>query len=294
MRPRHPTAIALAASLACHATLMWSALRFGQYDRVAAEPRAPSALVKPAALPPEHLFGEDNGLGEALSTLDAPQELRSTHEAQDQPWLGLLPHGPLRPEAPTPSQMLALSESAPALPAPADWREMAEALRPTGDSGEPAPPQQSTVAITPAPRSPIEPQQPARQHADSAADATAATDPGAAADREVDLFTKEAFAEYRAGRATARQGREFKIRGLRRGLAAFVEQAFLPRPIVVSFELLVDKDGTPIDIRVEKSSGSDVLDQQIRKDLFNSWFDPDPSGTGRDLGKRFRFTIRIV
>lgn len=256
---------------------MWSALRFGQYDRVAAEPRVPTALARPAVLPPEHLFGEPDGLGEALSTLDAPQELRSTHEAQDQPWLGLLPLGPLRPEAPTRAQMLALSESAPALPAPADWREMAEALR---ETGEPAPPPESEQ----------------REHvqADSPADAPAATDPGAAADREVDLFTKEAFAEYRAGRAVARDGREFKIRGLRRGLAAFVEQAFLPRPIVVSFELLVDKDGTPIDVRIAKSSGSDVLDQQLRKDLFNSWFDPDPSGTGQDLGKPFRFTIRII
>ena len=109
----------------------------------------------------------------------------------------------------------------------------------------------------------------------------------------MDLFSKEASVDYRAGRAVARNGRDFKLRGLRRGLSAFIEQAFLPRPIVVSFRIKLDVEGNPVDVKVEKSSGSNVLDQTLRKDLYNSWFDPDPTGDGTDAAKPFLFTLRI-
>jgi hypothetical protein len=261
---------------------MWSAFHFGQYVPASSASGADVHSLADA-LRPEHVFGEPAGTGEALNSMQSAQELESIHETtQDQPLLGLYPDGPMRDGAPSLSQLLAMAEASPEFPrsSPPD---VAEALNGSG------PP--NTSAAGPAN------EKAAATESPTAADRDAnisATDPGAPADREVDLFTKEASLEYRAGQAIARDGREFKIRGLRRGLAAFLEQAFLPRPIVVRYVLRVDKTGTPIEVLIDKSSGSGMLDQQIRKDLFNSWFDPDPSRTGRDLGKPFRFTIRIV
>ena len=154
----------------------------------------------------------------------------------------------------------------------------------------PSPPDEALASQVPA-AEPLEQAQDAARELASAGDS--ASDPGASAQREVDLFTKEASAEVRAGRTVAREGREFKIRGLRRGLAAFFEQAFIPRPITVRFLIKVDGEGTPLLIEVNKSSGSELLDQTIRKDLFNSWFDPDPTGDGKDVGKPFYFSLRI-
>ena len=285
MRPRHPTAIALAASLACHATLIGSAMIFGVSERIAIAPRVVVELAPPL-LPPDDPFGEREGPGEALNTLEAKQQLQSPHAAQDQPLLGLLPDGQLR-YGPSASQMLALAEARPVLPTNQSLQSLSESLiRPRQD-----PPVEEGIEPAPAQTAP-----PVAAQAEQVEQTPTSppTDPGAPRRREVDLFTKEAFADYRAGQAIAREGREFRIRGMRRGLAAYWDQAFLPRPVAVRFVIRVDAEGAPLEVRIEQSTGSEALDQAIRKELFNSWFDPDPSGTGADLGKPFKFTIRFL
>lgn len=294
MRPRHTTAIALAASLACHACLMALAVWFGGYEAaILPRPRQAALLADPAPPPPNDPLGARDGLGDALAAFEAPQTPRSPHDAQDQPLMGLAEHGPLRLGDPGIPQLLAAAERSVILPSAGDLSDLAAAVsagRPVGRT--PSPPDDAVAAQLPVSVDPdTQPARPARELASAAA--PAATDPGPPSEREVDLFTQEASADWRAGQTVAREGREFKIRGLRRGLAAFFEQAFLPRPITIRFLIKVDAEGTPLLIEVEKSSGSDLLDQTIRKDLFNSWFDPDPSGDGKDVGKPFHFSLRI-
>ncbi len=280
MRLRHTTAFALAASLACHGTLVLAALWLGEYETVHLG-RARPVIVPTLPQPPADEFGDRGGIGQALANLAAAQELRSPNDAQDQPLLGLFQPGPLREQL-TPAEMLARVELTASLPTGVPVSTLAEALR----AGERPTPPPGIAPLS------DEAQTPARNQ--EGAPVAAATDPGPAADREVDLFTQEAFADFQAGEAVARDGRAVKIRGLRRGLAAFVDLGFLPRPIVVRFRIVVDEEGTPLEVEIQKSSGAEALDHAIRKELFNSWFDPDPSGTGRDLGKPFHFTLRIV
>ena len=291
MRLRHTTAIALAASIACHASLMALAVWFGGYDVVADSSRGPVMLAQASPVPRDDPLGKRGGPGEAIADFDALQSPQSPHDAQDQPLLGLTADGPLRDGTPQPSQLLAAVEPSASLPAGGSFADLSAAIATGRLQGRtPNPPEDTVAAQMPAIKGADSPQPAPRE---LASNTPAATDPGPPSEREVDLFTQEASADYRAGQTVAREGREFKIRGLRRGLAAFFEQAFLPRPITVRYRIKVDAQGTPVLIEIARSSGSELLDQTIRKDLFNSWFDPDPSGDGRDLGKPFYFSLRI-
>lgn len=283
-RLRHTTLIALLGSLTVHTGATVAALWLGEHvpvrrqDAAAGQARPARQPILP---PPEQSFGERAGIGTALADLEAPRDLQSPHDAQDQPLLGLFAEGPLREGEQSPARALASAESRPALPEARDWATLSEALR-AGQSARSA-------------AGEVERSERGDQQGDQQGQqADAASDPGPEAGREVDLFTREASAEYQAGRAVAREGREHKLRGLRRGLSAFLDLGFLPRPIEVRFRIEVDEEGTPLEVDVVESSGSDAVDQALRKALFNSWFEPDPSGTGRDLGKPFHFTLRIL
>ena len=296
MRTRHPLAIAFACSLALHAAAAVTVMSVGHYVTVPRNAAGATAEVaRPVIVPPppaEDPLGMTNGLGQALADFEADERLKSTLEGQDQPLLGLSAAGPLRDGLPTAAQLLPAGDDAPPLPAAPRFADLALALGTTGDRPRSrpldAPPQAEAVAGTQEPTPLVETGVPAEDAAASA------SDPGPAAGREVDLFARDASADFRAGQAVARSGRDHKIRGIRTSLRAFFEGAYLPRPTLVRFRVRLDDQGTPLEVTVEQSSGSRALDEALRKTLFNSWFDPDPSGRGQDMGKPFRFTIRIV
>lgn len=239
-------------------------------------------LVEP---PPIDPLGTRHGLGDAISDMEAVDPLESTLATQNQPLMGLAEHGPLRPDEPDARRLLEQAQSRPPFPNSTAAEALAEAMTLAPDAGGFA------MRPPPALQNPPTPAEEELQGEEEPK--AAATDPGPAAGREVDLFSKDASTVLRAGSAESREGRDHKIRGLRRSLNAFLDSLFLPRPIRARYLITLDDQGTPTLIDVIDSTGSKSLDLAIRRQLFNSWFDPDPSGDGADFGRPFHFSITI-
>lgn len=281
---------ASATSLLLHAAILagsWMAVKESIWIRLPAESKSKisAILVEP---PPVDPLGTRDGLGDAIADLHAADPLEALVAAQNQPLLGLSEQGPLRPDEPDIGQLLQQADPRPPLPASAGPQGLAEAMT-LAEAGrfemDPPPAMQPAEAPVEAPAE-DDPAEPAEAK-------EAATDPGPADGREVDLFAKEASTVLRAGSAESREGRDHKIRGLRRSLNAFLDSLFLPRPIRARYLITLDDEGTPTLIDVVDSTGSKALDLAIRRQLFRSWFDPDPSGDGTDLGRPFHFSIVI-
>jgi hypothetical protein len=114
------------------------------------------------------------------------------------------------------------------------------------------------------------------------------TDPAMPADdRESSPFVaepRETRAVVQAGRVVSQEGIDFKLVGLRAGLTAYLDRAFLAGEVRVTLEIVVDEEGTPLRADVVTSSGRTSIDSAIQETFFNSWFGADP-------GEPFRFTL---
>lgn len=276
--------LAAAISLVLHGIVLagsWFAVeRVIRLPAAAPEAAATALLLDPPRPDP---LGLRDGLGDALAEMEADAPLESTLEGQNQPLLGMGEHGPLRPDQPDSRRLLQRAERRPPIPAVTAATDLAEAMNYRDV------PQQPPSAMA----GEAEPTQEADASESTDDSEQVSTDPGPASGREVDLFAQEASTILRAGSAEAREGRDHRIRGLRRSLNAFLDSFFLPRPIRAKFLIILDEEGTPTLIEVAESSGSRSLDLAIRRQLFKSWFDPDPSGDGSDLGRPFHFSLAI-
>ena len=309
-RDRHTLALVSIAcgSLAAHAAVVWSAFEFGGRVAVSDWLRLPGGDVErtefadaaPALPPPppevqDDPLGVADGVGTAVADAAGEQPLRAKRGRQDQPLLGSAAPGPLRDGVKQPPAADLLREAEPpALPPSPSLGELAAAtappVKPTPtpqtDSGAPVPPPPGTAADD-SDRPPLPPTPPAAKSSAAAA----ASDPGPDAGNEVDLFAKDVSAEFRAGEVKARRGRKFTIRGLRQGLAAYTDLAYMARPVVIRLRLELDEGGTPLSVQVERSSGSRSLDEAVRKAFYRSWFEPDPKHAPGRGGEPFLFTM---
>ncbi len=96
--------------------------------------------------------------------------------------------------------------------------------------------------------------------------------------------TPSIVVEAQSGRTVSQEGLDFKLIGLRAGLTAMREGAFLAPDTRYTARIEVDDTGTPLKVQMLRSTGSDAVDRVIHKLLFNSWFDHAP-------GEPFEFTL---
>jgi TonB family protein len=97
---------------------------------------------------------------------------------------------------------------------------------------------------------------------------------------------------FLAGRIEARSGRKMRTRQLPKlGLAADADLQTMDRPFVVMM-LKIDTTGNVIDVRIERSSGSDNIDLPCQRAAYTWWFEPlkDPK-TGQIHPEQIEFTI---
>ena len=279
-RRRTPSLAWLLLASACgHAA--WAAGTWYAVERLApADDRRRSASlpVPPRPIvpqrPPEYeRFGSNSG-GEAA--LDREDDRRQIAEqfTQDQPLLGVTKGRPL-PDAPPPAPPAAALDVASPLPTDAARpSELALALAPPPAAVEvPAPPPESKPT-PPAPE--IEP--PPSDVGDERAPEDAPPMPD---DRDSPPVQRdpppETVVDARTGKTVGRDGVDFKPVGLRTGLTATIDRAFMPRGTRVVTRILVDDAGVPLTIIVTRGSGSKAVDEALRRSMFQWWFGADPS-----------------
>jgi outer membrane biosynthesis protein TonB len=268
-------------------------------------PEAPAALAipvpeptpeppPPEPPPPEPQvtqLGERDGSGDALSTLDAEQELRA-QQADDDQALSRVEPTPAAPEAtqvepePAIDQVVEPAreqrDSRPAVPelipteqgiqSPTD---LADAPSP-GEAGTGLEVSDRNDAREQPPTDPVEAQtaSPASESASPPA-RVVEPDPGAASYTDSDPFSTKFAAEFQSGKTNARGGRAFSVRRPRIDLGFRADATRLGAPIACTFRITIDASGYPTVVEVVRSSGSERIDQATRLALFEAWFDPD-------------------
>lgn len=117
-----------------------------------------------------------------------------------------------------------------------------------------------------------------------------AADPARMSDSESDPFSRLGSAVVRDGRLQVRFGRKVKTRRPNLLLAAQVDLLTMGRAEIV-LNITIDETGKVTNVEVEKSSGSNDIDQPTRVAVYDWWFEPRKDATGRAVPDEVQFTI---
>lgn len=279
---------------------------WGAADAPAAVALAPLQEMPPPLLPvveavprppePQVTWGRRDGQGDAAEQLRSALENSAPRGPTDAPELRRGAAGdaeaseptptaervePAEPREPTPNAFARLREALRARPSPP--KSPTDPPSPTDAPSEPAP-----VVIAPAPAvaeasAPAPPSDPPPEPAASPV-APLSDDAGTGgtdSDRDADAFSTREGADFRRGKLDARGGRERRLTRPQIDLAFRSDVTRLGLPIGVLLLVTIDAAGTPTDVVVLDSSGSDAIDQAVRMAMFRSWFEPAGDKTFR-------------
>jgi TonB family protein len=303
---RFNLSIALVASLLAHGGLIiwtvheqiaetFSALLAGMPAQVD-EPSSSVAFTPPEEPKKESPFeldlelGDWNGTGTAIAEADGERPLAGRRGGQDQPLLSRDPVGQGRiGDAPT--QYTG--------PIGRGGNAIAQLRESVADSAAGGPqvmpmhfPLQAPVVIKPRPDPLIglgaaPTSQPAAgptviasaggptaQAAKSSDAPNRSADPGPMSDSEIDLFSKAAVVEFHQGKAKPQFGRRAKLTRPHIPLAGAIDAFGMGRSVKVALILNTDETGQVINARVAKGSGSNEIDNPVRREAYNWSFDP--------------------
>lgn len=93
-------------------------------------------------------------------------------------------------------------------------------------------------------------------------------------DTDSDLFAETIDVEMRAGKLSARQGREVKLASPKFNLAMMGDARLIRFPITGVFQLRIDETGAVRKVTILKSTGSAVFDRSIELSLYEAWVQP--------------------
>ncbi len=126
--------------------------------------------------------------------------------------------------------------------------------------------------------------------ADRDAQATAGVrtpaEPAPVAPSDSDAFSKIDRVDSQFGSVKSRDGRELRLVRPRVDLAFRADATTIGRKIDVVLDITTDATGRPRDVRIVKTSGSEVIDDAVRLAMYDSWF-------GGKMPDRFSFVIGI-
>lgn len=117
-----------------------------------------------------------------------------------------------------------------------------------------------------------------------------AADPARMSDSESDPFSRLGTALIHDGRLQIRFGRKVKTRRPKLLLAAQADLLTLRQARVV-LNIEIDASGKVTSVKVDKSSGSNEIDQPTRLAVYEWWFEPRKDASGRPVADEVEFTI---
>ncbi|MEL7239016.1 MAG: hypothetical protein AAGK78_09140 [Planctomycetota bacterium] len=283
--------ICLAIAAILHASFVGVALWFYESPMFAFTPDRAGEVDTAETPSLSEVYGLRDGVGDASTQLDLENELQAARDADRlQPELST---GRPQPVAPPPAEQASsparqIDRVYPTLP-PSEFGQLTAALTvpetpaENGESLEPNPsPNVADQSSEASQAPPSESTDPADEETEPAVDEP----PG---DRFMQLFAEETTMTWVNGRVVAQAGRDFKIAPRRTGLATFAGAIRLPPNTRLRFIITTDKDGRPLSVVVDKSSGRQAVDEHFRQQLLESWFEPDPTGDGSAIGVPFAF-----
>jgi TonB family protein len=319
MTRRHDSTLAtgLCTSLVLHGALVFAGCvyyisqlesRLQYLPAITPPPLATTDGLLPAN---EFQLGEAMGVGSAIMAAEAHEDALARRAENDQPFASLDPAGfgkvgeppvadalPAGQEGGNPPRFGVAPEPAitpprpravqrppvPQPPAPVD-----EPNQPDGPQPIPAiaPVPEPTAAIATTPDEPM-----ATPAAPSGAPAVSA-DPAPQADGEIDPFSKTYSAEFRTGRTRVQIGRKHKLTRPRVLLAGQMDLIGRANARVV-LAIRTDASGKVTTVAIEKSSGSQNVDQPALVAAYDWWFEPPKDAAGRPLPDGFLFTLSFV
>lgn len=114
--------------------------------------------------------------------------------------------------------------------------------------------------------------------------------PARMSDSESDPFSRLGSVTFRDGRLDVQFGRKVKTRKPKILLAGTLDLITLRRASVV-LKIDIDDTGKVTNVVVDKSSGSNDIDQPTRVAVYDWWFEPLTDATGKPLPDHLKFTI---
>jgi hypothetical protein len=303
---RFNLSIALAVSLSAHGALVWWMLRDqidGLVSSLLAGRAAPvldsteTAVITPPELPPPKNdpfdidldLGDWNGTGHAIAKAAGDQPLAGRKAEQDQPLLSRDPvgHGRIG-DAPTQytgpighggeaiEQLReAVADQDPGSPAvamkyPIEAPVITPAApKPIAGPGNAAPPQVAAgPTVVASGGGGTTPQQPSKDAPNKSAD------PAPMSDSEIDLFSRNAVVEFRQGKALPQFGRKATLTRPHIPLVGAIDAFAMGHAVRITLVLKTDEKGQVVNARVAKGSGSNEIDNPVRREAYNWTFDP--------------------
>lgn len=240
-------------------------------------------LPKPIEREPEPVWGERDGEGQALNSVELPGEARSEKvEDVAQAWTSRQPSVAIEEQTDqSMSRATALVPSGISADLPAMSREQIA----KGESSTEAPKED---------RPPAEQRQEGiaekgeqgedRTEAKAQQKSNETNDPAPQGDSDSDQFADAEGVTF-AGGMKARKGRELKIARPRIDLAfrsAFTRLA--GSNIYVGMRITTDEKGNPTNVEILHSSGSRDIDESVKLAMYSSWF-------GGKMPDRFLFSV---
>jgi hypothetical protein len=99
-------------------------------------------------------------------------------------------------------------------------------------------------------------------------------DPAPMSDSEIDLFSRNAVVEFRQGKAVPQFGRKATLTRPRIPLAGAIDAFAMGRAVRITLVLKTDEKGQVVNARVARGSGSNEIDNPVRREAYNWTFDP--------------------
>jgi hypothetical protein len=209
-------------------------------------------------------------LADAMQQSIASQDMPSLMPNPSEAGLPSAPHPPAKPEKTIgPTLIKPPDKPTPLLVASA--QETTVEPQPQAQPTPPAPPM-----AAPSPRSKSPP--------------SASADPAPQADSEIDVFSKAPSVVFRAGKMSVQYGRKCKLTRPKVPLVGQWDGVALGRA-AVTLHLTLDETGHVIRATIDKSSGSSDIDNPIRLESYNWWFEPRRNVDGQLIDTDFPFTV---
>ena len=121
---------------------------------------------------------------------------------------------------------------------------------------------------------------------------TPAADPAPQAETESDPFAIVGSLEFRPGSTKVRMGRKHRITRPRLSWDTQYDFYGMTRSTLV-LDLQLDETGQVVSATVEKSSGSESIDQPCRIAAYQWWFEPAKDVMGHPTRDEIKFTIKF-
>jgi len=118
----------------------------------------------------------------------------------------------------------------------------------------------------------------------------ASADPAPMSDSEIDVFTQQPSADFRAGKTIVRGGRKARLTRPRIPLVGFWDGVAMGRSTVV-LRLTLDSTGKVIRADILRSSGSNEIDNPVALEAYNWWFEPYKNDAGEPIKNVFPFPV---